>query len=315
MSIREYFNVTLSRKYKQLFEFQRIVRKRFYFKSRMRRKIRSNKKYRAIKNDKTYLNKSKAFLKKNFNGYKNTDWHIYYSTFNNIKAPNYIPSDLYFTLIEPTLNKQELFRAHTDKNSYECYFKKEELPETIFKIINGEFFDENNKWITKKEVLKRLIEEKNQIVFKPAILSGAGKNVIIDFAPIIANELKHIKYETGSYIIQKKIEQHKKMAQFHPHSVNTCRLLTSRINDEVVVLSAYFRIGRDQNKIDNGMAGGIMCGINEKGIITDFAFDFTTAKMLVHPNTGIEFKGFVVPAYSDVRNFCMLNHKKFLHHS
>ena len=105
------------------------------------------------------------------------------------------------------------------------------------------------------------------------------------------------------------------MAQFHPMSVNTCRLITARIDSEIVVLSAYFRMGRNESRIDNGMAGGIMCGIDKNGKITDFAIDALAKKMYVHPNSKIPFNGFEIPAYSDVREFCTKYHKKFLHYT
>lgn len=309
------FNLYIKKKLFQFYWFQNLLRRRIRYKIKIKRILRNNSSMKNLSKNSFFVKDSRHFLKENFNGYRNINWHLYYAAFNNILKDNYIPEDLYFTYIEPTLNKQQIYRALQDKNSYNNHFKKTSLPKTIFKLINGEFFDENNNGILKSEVFNQLANYNGKLVFKPAIMSGGGKNVIIDFADIIIKTLRNKNYERSSYIIQKQIVQHPKIAKFHPKSVNTCRVLTARIESEIVVLSAYFRIGKNDSIVDNGMAGGLMSGINKKGEITDFAFDFELNKIYEHPNSEIKFKGFVIPGYNKVQKFCIQHHKKFLHNT
>jgi len=244
--------------------------------------MKNNPNIAFVKKDSVFLAESRKFLKENFKGYCNTYWHVYFSAFNGIKDKRYIPEDLFFNKIEPTLNNFNLKNAYTDKNSYDNFIDKKHLPKAIFKIINGAYFDENNVHTPEKKVIEKLLSYKNDLVIKPAIISGQGRNVVIDSPDVIVNRLKSDNYKNFSFIIQEKIKQHKQPAAFHKNSVNTYRITTIRINTEIVVLSAYFRIGRNNSFIDNGMAGGMMCGINKTGEITDYAFDFRLEKMYKH---------------------------------
>jgi len=308
-------NPYIKKKLHQFYWFQDALRKSIRYKQEIGSVFRNSNSMKKLSENSAYVNDSKHFLEKNFNGYKNIKWHLYFAAFNNILKNNYIPFELYYIYIEPTLNKRQMYRALADKNSYNNLFEKTNLPDTILKIVNGEYFDVNNNSIPKTEVFNQLAKYNGKLVFKPAIMSGAGKNVIIDCADIIVEKLKNKNYDRASYIIQKQIVQHYKMAQFHPNSVNTCRILTARIESKIVVLSTYFRMGKNNSVVDNGMAGGIMTGINKKGEITDFAFDFKLNKMYAHPNSGIKFKDFIIPGYNKVQEFCIQHHKKFLHHT
>ncbi|WP_200911314.1 sugar-transfer associated ATP-grasp domain-containing protein, partial [Pseudoalteromonas sp. P1-7a] len=113
------------------------------------------------------------------------------------------------------------------------------------------------------------------IVIKPVIDSqqGAGVNVInvnshtgkkfeVSGEGYNSTELlkKLFTEYSGSYLIEEKIQQHSFNHRLYPEAVNTIRvdsLLTK--SGEVIINSAYLRIGRNGRKVDNwsGKQGGI----------------------------------------------------------
>lgn len=297
-----------------LYWFQDSFRRKLRYRKRIKRWMKYNSKIRLVKKDYQYLAESEKFLRKQFNGYRNTNWHIYYAAFNGIKDKHYIPEDLFFNEIEPTLNNFILYKAYTDKNSYDNFIDKNHLPKTLFKLINGEYFDENNVYTPEKEALEKLLSYKTELVLKPAIISGQGRNVNISSSEKIVSLLKtNGNYKNFSFIIQEKIQQHHKLSAFHPNSVNTYRITTLRINREIVVLHSVFRMGRKKNVVDNSYAGGIFCGISLKGDITEYACDIELKKMYEHPDSGIPFKNFICPSYREACDFCRKYHRKLLH--
>ena len=295
-----------------LFQYQRIIFRTKYYRLRIRNKIRSNPQFKDLKRDKKYLNKSKQFLKNNFFGYNNTNWHHYFSTITKIKKVEFIPDDLFFNQIEPTLNNNSFSEAICDKLSYDNTFQKKDIPTTVFKILNGNFYNDENTHVERKSAFNQLNLLTESLILKPARISGGGSNIIVDTAQNISSLLNSKAYLKGSYILQKLVIQQKLMAQFHPASLNTCRIMTARVDSNIVVLSAYMRMGRNSNRVDNGQAGGIMCRIGENGHLDDYAIDKISNRFDKHPDTGIKFKGFIIPNYKQAKDFCLNHHKKFL---
>jgi len=271
--MRQKTRIQIKKVYLRLFYFQRIWLERIRLKKRVRNKINRFPQFEGIKKDSVYLQQAKHFLKQQVNGYSDVHSHFYFSTLNGLKKVEYISSELFFTGIEPALNNYQLTAAFTDKTAYENVFSKKHLPITVFKIVNGDFFDNTNTLVDTDLAFQKIENFCGELVLKPAIESGGGKNVIIDSGSEIAKWLKKEElYKHESFVLQEKIIQHDELAKFHPNSVNTCRILTARVQSEIVFLAALFRMGQKQTKVDNGSAGGIMCFIDEKGTKNDSYF-------------------------------------------
>ena len=311
--MRERIRIHLKKVYLHLFYFQRIWLERIRLKKRVRNKIKRFPQFKGVKKDIVYLQQAKQFLKKQVKGYSDVHSHFYFSTLNGLKKVEYISSELFFTGIEPALNNYKLATAATDKTNYENMFGKKYLPETIYKIVNGNFFDENNSLVNSEIAFQNIQNFSGELVVKPALESGGGKNVRIDSGSEITTWLKKEElYKHESFVLQKKIIQHDELAKFHPNSVNTCRILTARVQSEIVFLAALFRMGQKHMKVDNGSSGGIMCYINEKGQISEFGIDQQNNRYYQHPETGEKFKGFKIPHYQKALDFCLENHRRFL---
>ena len=309
----KHIRFVLKTKYLRFYNFQQKYRDIKRRESQLRKLLKHDSRFKNVNRDKKYLKEAKDFLTSNFDGYKNTDWHFYFSHLNKSFKPEYIPSSIFFPYIEPTLNKVELAPAYVDKTSYDNLFSKSDMPETVFKMFNGKFFDANNDFIENETAYNQLALMNESLIIKPAIHSGGGRNVVLTEAKKLASMLKSNSfYSKGSFIIQKKIVQHELMAKLNPNSVNTCRIMTARIKSDIVVLSAYVRIGRKNSKIDNAQSGGIFCKINNDESIEDKAIDKAYYYYDKHPDSGLKFSGFKIPNYGKAVEFCLKNHKRFL---
>ena len=142
------------------------------YRHKIRRIIRKNKNINR-EMDKIYKRKIDDFWGKSIKKY----WHLAYSSVNGIKDVRYIPEDVFYSKILPSLNNLELATAYSDKNSYEVYFDKIKLPEFILKNKHGYYFDNNNKRIDYDRAREILKEYNGFLIIKPSIESGSGRNV------------------------------------------------------------------------------------------------------------------------------------------
>ena len=298
-----------------LFIKQRRFRQRIFFGQKIKKIIKKNPVLSsAQKIDNEYKKKSQHFLQSIHRGYKNTNWHFAYSTLNGIKDERYIPEELFFPFIEPALNFKPLKNAYTDKNSSELFIDKNHLPQTIFKIINGRFYRPNNERVDKNEAIKELEKSDEKLVFKPAIYSGGGKNVVVTHSGELVKMLnKNNRLRKDGYVIQKFAQQHPVFERFNSSSFNTLRIMTARVKNEIVVISVYFRMGKKGNTIDNIVTGGVLCGVGENGKLYKTGYDIRFNAYEKHPDSEIIFDGFKLPGYKNAVEFCKKHHWKFPH--
>lgn len=270
-----------------------------------------------IKNDSEYIKASKQFLKANFNGYRDVRWHKCMAVLNGIKEVNYIPDDVFYTVFFKALNNESLANAYKDKNILEKLYPDVNTPTTVLRVIKGKYYAEDYALINDGEVESLFVDEE-KYVFKPAIDSGSGQGIIVgDKLKIIdslnrAMERKEIKNHKN-YIVQKYLMQHDALNSFHPESLNTIRIMTLRLGENIYHLSSFFRMGRNKNTIDNFSEGGMLCGIDVDGKLKKYAFDPAYNKYEAHTNSKIKFKGFQIPKFSEAVELSKKLHTNLLH--
>lgn len=261
--------------------------------------------------------KSIAFLSSNFNGYKDPSWSLFYSGLNGIADYRYIPEDLYYDIIEKKLNSQDLIKAYKDKNMYDKLLPAVNFPKTVARIMKGRMYNRNYQPMHWEE-LQRLGQGDCKLVLKPAIDSGGGKNVVIDNASAIIKDIESIlindeNRNLKNYIVQECIDQHPDIARFHSKSINTIRIMTLRIDDEIVHLSSMFRMGRSSSISDNLTNGGIGCGVDAEGRLKKYAYDKLFKSFEKHPDTGLRFEGEAAPRYSELVDMVVELHKNVIY--
>ena len=162
--------------------------------------------------------------------------------------------------------------------------------------------------------------EEHCIVVKPVIDScqGVGVNVInidktsenkfllgdrrlsaIEFVVWLNEE-----YGNSQLLIEEAICQHEFLNNIYNQSVNTVRVDTLRtITGEVIINSAYLRVGRNGRRVDNwsGKLGGIGINIDvNSGLSTGKAIDYSLNLYTHHPDTGVDLTAIKIPYWQEI---------------
>lgn len=255
--------------------------------------------------DKSYklTKEQKRQIKDYWKPYKkiSSKWCRYYSARNGKFDPRYIPNTLYYTKIDQYFNSRKLGYGFNDKNYYSTIFSDIKQPATIVRKIGILLFDENYNLITVQKALE-LIQTLNEVVIKPSQESGSGRG--IGFYKT-NDDFEKIKFllddkKEKDFIVQDVVAQHPQLANVHKSSLNTLRIVTLLMEDDVYVLSSVLRMGVNSSRIDNVTAGGISAKINPDGTLDKYAYTyFTGEKFDKHPQ-GLIFEGYKVPEFDKV---------------
>ena len=111
------------------------------------------------------------------------------------------------------------------------------------------------------------------------------------------------------FIVEEKIVQSSDMAAFQPESVNTIRInliLTGDMDGACEICNYYplLRTGQGGSVVDNASAGGILCQIDEDGIVSTEGRDKLGRAFTEHPDTHVTFKGFKLPDWEQAIDIC-----------
>ncbi len=215
-----------------------------------------------------------------------------YSAFNGSEDHRYLPEDIFYNLVEPSLNHVGLQRAYGDKNGYRRLFTDLRCPKTVLRNIWGRFYDASDRHISQEEAITLLNNHTGDLPIKPSIESGGGQNVRfldkkMDYQALFS------RYERD-FLVQEKLEQVEELSRIHADSLNTLRIMTYRTESSVSALSTVIRFGQGTSRLDNQSAGGISCGLRQ-GRLNPFAVDKYGGRYEAHPDSGQRFDGLLIP--------------------
>jgi hypothetical protein len=115
---------------------------------------------------------------------------------------------------------------------------------------------------------------------------------------VLSNTEVAAKIGRQRYLLQEKITQHPRLAELYPHAVNTLRVVTVAVGDNIEVLTVALRMGANGIRTDNWATGGIILRVDvERECGTGYGF-FKPGRGLrvtTHPNTGVKLDGFTIP--------------------
>lgn len=107
----------------------------------------------------------------------------------------------------------------------------------------------------------------------------------------------------SSIVIEELIVQSDIMASFHPQSVNSVRVTTVRINNDIYIWYPWLKIGINGGFVTSAAFDTLDAGIDATtGIVNTDAFDENCNVFVNHPNTGVKFKGFQIPKWQELIN-------------
>jgi hypothetical protein len=229
---------------------------------------------------------------------------------------NYVPEFFFYYLFLPFYNDRNLRYLVSDKNKIEQLFRDYAIPQidTICKLINDRIYS-NTLIEIDFTILKREIEEKKyqKIFVKPH--QGEGGHGIYVFNNMNGRYINQDKLEfnedflkkigkSSDYIIQPGIEQISELAQIHPFSVNTFRIVTENRDDHVRILCAILRFGRKEVQVDNSDQGGLFVTVNiETGEFGRYATSMIGEYFEKHPDTKFCFHEYRAMYWKEIKNF------------
>jgi len=292
-----------------------------YFSYRSRKIVYGNKIKREINElrCRKLTNSQKKEIKKYFAsfGFKsiNMSWHRYYTHLSGEFYKEYIPEDLYYNVFEPSLNMLKMYPALTDKNLLGKLFKGVKQPESVLRNINGVFYTGDGSDIIRMKDGIEECKKYSKLIIKPSLESGGGKNIVVfnvngnhtDHNNMLLEDL--IKSYKTDFIVQKYLVQHEQMSLLNPNSVNTLRMKSLLINDKVEILGSIVRIGGLNSFVDNTSQGGIYCGIEPEGILSEKGYH-GDGKFKIKTETKIKLKDFMIPNYNKIREDIIELHKQ-----
>jgi putative polysaccharide biosynthesis protein len=255
-------------------------------------------------------------------GFKvSTLWHRAYIQINGIEDHRYIPDDIFYAFIEPGLNRKDLCHAYGDKNNYDRLFSGVRMPKVIIRNINGKYYDENYEGIARAAVCDFLKKYDGQYIVKPSLQSSGGRNIMklhIHSKKLFIKDqyttLEDIeKIIPRDFLVQEYIEQCAMLKNIYPFSLNTMRIVTLRIQNDIHVIQSIVKFGNNGAYVDNMTPGGINCRVDNEGILGKFAVDKYYIIYDKHPYTGSTFENIQVPNFTAVLNFAKNLHRNLFY--
>lgn len=267
-------------------------------------------------------NSFKKDIKKYWNKYDENiyfEWHKAYVATNSIEDIRYIPENIFYRKIDPALNKIEFRDTYGDKNIYDKIFPDVLKPKTIIRNMNGKFYDAEYKLLSFEKAIGMALRyiKDNMVIIKPTLDTGAGKNISVinlmnkDKKSIYDYLLNEIKKYDKDFIIQEYIKQHEVLNKIHKNSLNTLRIITLRLNNNIYFLSGIVRMGNNGSVVDNASVGGLTCGFNSSGELNSFATNHNQFKKFTkHPYSNFVFKNSELPNIKEAIEVAKISHEK-----
>lgn len=247
---------------------------------------------KALRNEYSYLfNVPQSFLIRDMVyclhrfGASFEDYCIYHFIDKTPKCRNTFVTDKLRHYYADILNAPHIAPLLDDK--YKCYeVYREFYGRDVCACYSG---DDLGKFIdfTKKHTT---------FIVKP-IAENCGHGVrFIDLKDIDENTFFKNTISNGAFIIEEPIAQGTELKALHPESVNTLRVSTFVLNEEVLINAATLRIGAGPSIVDNAGSGGMYASVDfENGIVQTNARTYLGKEYNIHPDTQVQIVGYKLP--------------------
>lgn len=226
-------------------------------------------------------------------------------------TPKFVPSAFYYPYIIRLLNPSKYYTAFENKCLYPKLFQGIDQPETIAMRVNDCHYI-GNHICNKNDIIDVLINLNSTVIIKQSIGSCCGRNITLIKSSSSREDICSIidTYPTD-FIIQQFVSSSSSTSIFNPTSLNTFRISTLFLNGLISVCSMAIKLGKAGNIVDNigGDGGGIMVGINDKGILHDLGV--TSSGNIKSQHNGITFGGKKIDAFSKVIELAKNAHSQF----
>jgi len=273
--------------------------------------------YKKVHLNSNQKRKIKGFWKHNYGKNISSRWHRLYQSYTGEFQEKYFPEIIYSTKLELKLNDRIISSVLSDKSFLEILYRNisdVKIPKSYL-INNSGIFYSSDREIISLENAKEVISNIGEVIVKTTVDSSSGDAVrLCNFSEGIdlvtgENIQKMFNHFEKNFIVQEKIIPNKEFKTVYPNSINTLRVVTYIIEDEIYHSPLSFRVGRGGNFVDNIHAGGLVVGLNDNGMLKKFAFTEMQEKYEMHPDTNIKFEDYNLSKTNEIINLAKNMHK------
>lgn len=189
--------------------------------------------------------------------------------------------------------KRKFFKTMNDVSKAPIFDNKAVFLKTFQSFIGRDFLDIEDA--TEAQFEQFVKKHPTFMVKNPIGSCGRGiyKKTVDD-----NTDLKELydEFKKDNTVLEEIVVQHSQLNDLYPKCLNTIRIATVKINNEVQILGACLRCGNGSNDVDNFCNGGIAAKIDpESGVIISDAVSKAHQRFYKHPITGVIFHGFKIP--------------------
>lgn len=145
---------------------------------------------------------------------------------------------------------------------------------------------------------------KHPVFVKKNVSLSRGKSVsLVDINEVQFEPEDYFRrlISEGEFILEERVVQSPVMSKLNPSSVNTVRCITFNTPDGIKIGPCFLKVGQGNSFIDNGGAGGILVGIDNKtGVLSTDGYDEFLNQYKVHPDTKTTFQGYQLPEWDSL---------------
>jgi len=258
--------------------------------------------------DSKKIKEIKRYSKENFGSAGFWPYLALYTEIREEFIPGWVPEDYYRINLLYKYNPDSASLISGYKSFDSRLFKDFSLPPLLYTIA-GSIYSENRDMVTIQEAEKILNDYNKEVIIKPELGKG-GKGITFSHSSEL--NLKSLVSE-GDFIIQPVCNQHHELQKINPNSLNTLRVFTFLGNGgNATAKFSYLKFGTGNSRLDNGSAGGGICGINEDGSLHEHYYDLSFMKRgNAHPDTDVSLSEIEIPNIKGVLKACKSAHESY----
>lgn len=218
---------------------------------------------------------------------------FHFETSDEEKRKAYVP-EFEKMLFCSIINENDEAQILSDKWKTYCKFKKYYRRDVCHVTSKADLYSSEFEEFATKH---------HDFIIKPEFSSlGRGIRVLRTSNPEDARKQMEDVFKNEpkeSYIIEELIAQSASIGVFNPDSVNTLRIQTIKIDNEVRILHPMLRIGKKGSVVDNAGQGGILGLVDKSTKKICAACDKLGNQFTHHPDSNIELIGFEIPYWDE----------------
>jgi hypothetical protein len=239
-----------------------------------------------------------------------------YCHLGNKKSLDYVPWNVWFTSVIPSLNNKLMSGGYAEKGNYRKLYGIDNEPLSFLRFLNGICFDAYGGLIHEPEVFfEQKLKEQTKVLVKPVIDSWGGKNVLVFerdkqgtwkcINGDVAFSFKNlVSYYQKNFVIQEFLESHSFYKRFNPTSFNTIRVYAYRSpkDEQIHILHTLLKVGGKGSMVDNITTGGLFFYISSDGkFLNGFSHDLRKIEVVPDGSGQLLSDEPKVPGFDEVK--------------